>query len=80
MDAWKKLVKDASNLASFYAMHIDGMNRLCETDWLGVNKDIKEILKFYKNELRLSFQYYILTLKKCLRKTLFQHTVPEGGW
>ena len=28
-------------------------NRLCETDWLEVGKDIKEILKYYKNELRL---------------------------
>jgi hypothetical protein len=46
------LVGDASNLASFYGLHIDGIV-LWETDWLGVGKDIKEILKFYKNELRL---------------------------
>jgi hypothetical protein len=38
----KKLVKNASNLAS-----------LCETDWLGVGKDIEEVLKFYENELRI---------------------------
>ena len=40
---YQKLVKDASNLHDL----------LNETDWLGVSKDIKEILKFYENELRL---------------------------
>ena len=29
------------------------MEFLCETDWLGVGKDIEEMLKFYENELRL---------------------------
>ena len=29
------------------------MGGMCETDWLEVGKDIKEILKSYKNELRL---------------------------
>ena len=28
-------------------------NHFCETDCVGVGKDIKEILKVYKNELRL---------------------------
>ena len=32
------MVKDASNLVSFYDSHM-----LCETDWLGVGKEIKEI-------------------------------------
>ena len=41
------LVKDASNLASFYGSDIDGI--VCDTHWLGVGKDIKEILKSYKN-------------------------------
>ena len=43
----EKLVKDASNLASFYGSHIamHCWNRLCKTDWLGVGKDIKEALK-----------------------------------
>ena len=48
-------------------------NCLCETDWLGVGKEIKEILN--KNELRLKFHGYILIPWKCPRKTLFQHTV-----
>ena len=46
-------------------------NRLA---WVG--KDITEILKSYKNELRLQFYCYILIPRKCPRKTLFQHTVP----
>ena len=27
------------------------MESFCETNWLGFGNDIKEILKFYKNEL-----------------------------
>ena len=45
-------------------------------DWLGVGKDIKKILKFYKDEFRLQFHCCILIPRKCPRKTLFQHTVP----
>ena len=48
---YKKLAKDASNIAFFMVPH--WWHRLCETDWLGVGKNINEILKFYKNELRL---------------------------
>ena len=49
---YQKLVKDASNIAIFYGSHIDGI--VCEEQIdLRVGKDIKEILKFYKNELRL---------------------------
>ena len=48
---------------------------MCETYWLGVGKDTKEILKFYKNEIRLLFPCYILIPRKCPRKILFQHTV-----
>ena len=49
-DAWKKLVEDASNFASFYSSQIDGI--FCVKQ-IGVGKDIREILKLYKNELRL---------------------------
>ena len=48
--------------------------------WLGVDKDIKEVLKFYKNELRLWFHCTILIPRKCPPKTLFQHTVPPSRW
>ena len=40
---------------SFFLWFAHWWNHLCGTDWLGVVKDIKEILKFYKNELRLYF-------------------------
>ena len=43
---------DAPNLASFYGSHIDGIVCVKLIDLWSV-KDIKEILKFYKNELRL---------------------------
>ena len=43
---------DASNIAIFYGSHIDGIVFEEQID-LRVGKDIKEILKFYKNELRL---------------------------
>ena len=56
-DAWKKLklpkVGKGCLKLSFFLWFTHWWNRLCETDWLGVGKDIKEILKFYKNELRL---------------------------
>ena len=48
------------------------------TDWLGVGKDIEEILKFWKNELRLKFHCYILIPRKCQHKTQFQHIVGGG--
>ena len=41
-------------------------------------KDYKEILTFYKNKLRLWFCCYILVLRKCLRKSLFQHKMPPS--
>jgi hypothetical protein len=47
------MVKDATNLASLYGSHIDRIDSLCEKDKVGVGKDIKAILKLYKNELRL---------------------------
>ena len=71
---YKNLLKDASNLASFYGSHIGGI--VCETDGLGFGKDIRKILKFYKNELRLQFHCYILIPRKFLRKTLSEHTLP----
>ena len=43
---------DASNLPSFYGSNIDGIVSVKQIGW-GVGKDINEILKFYKNELRL---------------------------
>ena len=56
-DAWKKLklpkVGKGCLKLSFFLWFTHWWNCLCETDWLGVGKDIKEILKFYKNELRL---------------------------
>ena len=53
MDAWKKLnyqklVKDASNLASFYGSHIDGMVCVKQIDLRSARTS-----KFYKNELTL---------------------------
>ena len=82
MDAWKKLklpkVGKGCLKLNFFLWFTHWWNRLCETDWLGVSKDIKEIQKFYKNELRLKFHCYILIPRKCLRKTLFQHTVGGG--
>ena len=54
MDAygsWNHQKLDVSNFA-FYGSHIDGIVCVKQID-LGVGKDIKEILKFYKNELRL---------------------------
>ena len=47
-----------------------------ETEWLEVGKDVEEILKIYKNELRHQLYCYILILRKYPHKTLFQHTVP----
>ena len=38
---------------SFFLRFRHWWNHLCERDWLGVGKDIRWILKFYKNELRL---------------------------
>ena len=38
---------------SFFLWFTHWWNHLCETDWLGVGKDIKWRLKFCKNELRL---------------------------
>ena len=38
---YQKLVKDASNLASFYGSHIDGIVCVKQIDSLGVGKDIK---------------------------------------
>ena len=38
---------------SFFLWFTHWWNCLSETDWLGVGKNIKEIVKFYKNELRL---------------------------
>ena len=45
---YQKLEKDASNLAYFYGSHIDWI--ICVKQ---IGKDIKDVLKFYKNELRL---------------------------
>ena len=55
--AWKKLKlpkvgKECLRL-SFFLWFTHEWNCFRERDWLGVGKDIKEILKFYKNELRL---------------------------
>ena len=78
--AWKwlnlpKIGKGCLNLGFFlWFTHLQ--NYLCETDWNEVGKDVKDKLKFYKNELRLWFHCYILIPRKCPRKTLFQHTVP----
>ena len=47
-------------------------------DWLWVGRDIKEILKFYENELRLWFQCCFLIPRKYPRKNLFQHRVGGG--
>ena len=46
---------NASNLASFYGSNIDGIvcGKQIDLARLGAGKDIKEILKFYKNELWL---------------------------
>ena len=56
-DAWKKLKLPKAGKGClklrFFLWFTHWCNRLCETNWLGVSKDIKEILKFYKNELRL---------------------------
>ena len=53
MDAWKKLKLPKFGKGclkfSFFLWFTHWWNRLCETGWLGVGKDIKEILKFYKN-------------------------------
>ena len=52
--SYQNLVKDASNLASFNGSHMDGI--VCVKQiYLGsaLGKDIKEILKFHKYELRL---------------------------
>ena len=55
-DAWKKLklpkVGKGHLKLSFFLWFTLWWNHLRETDWLGVGKDIKEILKFYKNELK----------------------------
>ena len=43
-------------------------------EWLGVSNDVKEVpLTFYRKR---QFHCYILIHRKCLLKTLFQHTVP----
>ena len=46
-----KVDKRCFKLACFYDLNIGGI--VCETDWLRVVKDIKELLKFYKNKLKL---------------------------
>ena len=56
---------------SFFLCFTHWWNRLCETDWLGVGKDIKQILKFYKNELRFWFHWHSLIPRKCPRKPYF---------
>ena len=57
MDAWKKLklpkVGKGCLKLSFILWLTHSWNCLCDTDWLGVGKDMKQILKIYKNELRL---------------------------
>jgi hypothetical protein len=54
---WKKLklpkVGKGCLKLSFFLWFTHLCNLLWETDWLGVSNDIKEILIFYKNELRL---------------------------
>ena len=55
-EAWKmlklpKIDKGCLKL-SFFLWFTHWWNSLCETDWLMVGNDIKDILKFYKNELR----------------------------
>ena len=67
------MVKGTSNLAYFYGSHIDGIV-LCETDWLGVGKDIKKILKWAQTLIS-----NLIPIRKCPYKNLFQHTVGEGG-
>ena len=56
MDAWKKLklskICEGCLKLSFFLWFTHGWNRLFETVWLGVDNDIKEILKC-KNEIRL---------------------------
>ena len=47
--------------------------------WLGVDKVLKKLTKFYKSELKNLFQCCILIPRKCPRKTPFQHTVPPAG-
>ena len=83
MVAWKKLklpkVGKKCLKLSFFLWFTHWWNCFCETDWLRVCKDIKEILKFYENELRLHFNCYILIPRKCPCKPLFQHTVGGGG-
>ena len=44
---------------------------------LGVEQGLHKLPEFDLNDLRLSFHYYILIPRKCLRKTPFQHTVPS---
>ena len=47
------------------------------TDQLGVSKDIKELLKFDRNELRFKFHFGILIIpKNCPRKTHFNTQCP----
>ena len=79
-DAWKKLklpkVGRGCPKLRFFLWLTHWWSHFCETDWLGVGKDVKEILRFYKNELRVWFHCYISIPRKCLRKTLFQHTMP----
>ena len=63
MDAWKKqkLPKVGKKWfkLSFFLWSTHRWNGLCETDWLEVSKDIREILKFYKNQLRLVTSWFI---------------------
>ena len=73
-DAWKKLTLSKSGKRCLKLRFFLWFTHLCETDWLGVSKDIKEILIFYKNELRRYFHCYIFIPRKCPRKTLFLQT------
>ena len=50
---YRKLVENGSNLASFYGSRIDGIVCVKQIGLGLANKDIKEILKFHKNELKL---------------------------
>jgi hypothetical protein len=80
--AWKKLklphIAKGYLKLSFYSCFTHWCNCLCETEWLGVGKDIKETLKFYENDLRLWFHCYFLIPRKCPLKTLFHHIVGGG--
>ena len=50
---YQNFVKDASNSASFYGSQINGVVCVKQIGLGLARQDIKELLKFHKNELKL---------------------------